>query len=80
MARVQYQSSWLGNGQACVFVRILGASPLATKEEISTVMEQYGEIIDVKKGFVSKKCYKWNLECEVGCWSRTNYSKLCICA
>ena len=38
-----------------MFVRILGSSPLTTKEEIKNVMQQYGEIIEVKKGFLSRK-------------------------
>ena len=38
-----------------MFVRILGSSPLTTKEEIKQVMQQYGDIIEVKKGFLSRK-------------------------
>lgn len=38
-----------------LFVRVLGASPLTSREEIRDVMEKYGEIIEVKKGFLSKR-------------------------
>ena len=38
-----------------VFVRVLGASPLTTKDDIKQVMEQYGEVIEIKKGFLSNK-------------------------
>ena len=38
-----------------MFVRILGASPHTTNEDIKNVMQQYGEIIEVKKGFLSRK-------------------------
>ena len=38
-----------------VFVRVLGASPLSSKQEIKEVMEQYGEVIEVKKGLLSRK-------------------------
>ena len=38
-----------------VFVRVLGASPLTSKQEIKEVMEKYGEVIEVKKGLLSKK-------------------------
>ena len=38
-----------------MFVRVLGASPLTSREEVREVMEQYGEVIEVKKGFLSKK-------------------------
>ena len=38
-----------------MFIRVLGASPLTTKEEIRDVMEKYGEVIEVKKGFLSKR-------------------------
>ena len=38
-----------------IFIRVLGASPLTTKHDIKQVMEQYGEVIEVKKGFLSNK-------------------------
>ena len=38
-----------------VFIRILGASPESSQQDIRGVMEQYGEVIEVKKGFLSRK-------------------------
>ena len=38
-----------------MFVRVLGASPLSSMQEVKEVMEQYGEVIEVKKGLLSKK-------------------------
>ena len=38
-----------------VFVRVLGASPLTTNDDIKQVLEQYGDVIEVKKGFLSNK-------------------------
>ena len=38
-----------------VFVRVLGASPESRQEDIKGVMGQYGEVIEVRKGQLSKK-------------------------
>lgn len=39
-----------------VFVRVLGASPESRQEDIKGVMGQYGEVIEVRKGQLSKSC------------------------
>ena len=54
-----------------MFVRVLGASPLTSKQEVKEVMEQYGEVIEVKKGLLSKKLPHvtngtWNVRMIVG--------------
>ena len=38
-----------------LFVRVLGASPESSREEVKDVLEQYGEVIEVKKGYLSKR-------------------------
>ena len=38
-----------------VFVRVLGASPESSHHDVKEVMSQYGEVIEVRKGQLSKK-------------------------
>ena len=48
-----------------VFVRVLGASPESNQEDVKGVMSQYGEIIEVRKGQLSKKLPN----CTNGTWT-----------
>ena len=38
-----------------IVVRLHGVSPESTKQDIQNVMDQYGEVLDVEIGFISKK-------------------------
>ena len=54
-----------------VFVRVLGASPESNKEDVKGVLSQYGEVLEVRKGQLSKKLPNvtngtWNVRMIVG--------------
>ena len=38
-----------------VFVRVLGASPESSNQDVKAVMSQYGEVVEVRKGQLSRK-------------------------